>query len=74
MRDLVINPRKGRKKGKAVRIDLSAIKMKSNNKQKNMASASTWSTNIMGQTVLLCTTSNDCMAPYWGPRGAYVMS
>jgi hypothetical protein len=29
---------------------------------------------IMGQTVLLCTISNDCMAPYWGPRGAYVMS
>ncbi len=30
--------------------------------------------NIMSQTVLLCTISNDCMAPYWGPRGAYVMS
>jgi hypothetical protein len=29
---------------------------------------------IMSQTVLLCTISNDCMAPYWGPRGAYVMS
>ncbi len=31
-------------------------------------------TVIIGQTVLLCTISNDCMAPYWGPRGAYVMS
>jgi hypothetical protein len=30
--------------------------------------------DIMGQMVLLCTISNDCMAPYWGPRGAYVMS
>ncbi len=29
---------------------------------------------IMSQTVLLCTISNDCMAPYWGSRGAYVMS
>ncbi len=29
---------------------------------------------IMSQTVLLCTISNDCMAQYWGPRGAYVMS
>jgi hypothetical protein len=28
----------------------------------------------MGQTVLLCKISNDCMAPYLGPRGAYVMS
>ncbi len=30
--------------------------------------------NIMGQMVLLCTISNDCMAPYWGLRGTYVMS
>jgi hypothetical protein len=30
--------------------------------------------DIMSQTVLLCMISNDCMAPYWGPRGAYVMS
>jgi hypothetical protein len=30
--------------------------------------------NIMSQTVLLCMISNDCMAPYWGPRGACVMS
>jgi hypothetical protein len=30
--------------------------------------------SIMGQTMLFCTISNDCMAPYWGPRGAYVMS
>ncbi len=29
---------------------------------------------IMSQMVLLCTISNDFMAPYWGPRGAYVMS
>ncbi len=29
---------------------------------------------MLSQTVLLCTISNDCMAPYWGPRGAYVMS
>jgi hypothetical protein len=29
---------------------------------------------IISQTVLLCTICNDCMAPYWGPRGAYVMS
>jgi hypothetical protein len=29
---------------------------------------------IMGRMVLLCTISNDCMALYWGPRGAYVMS
>jgi hypothetical protein len=30
--------------------------------------------NIMlSQTVLLCTISNDCMAPYWGLKGAYVM-
>jgi hypothetical protein len=29
---------------------------------------------IMSKTVLLCTISNDCMAPYWDPREAYVMS
>jgi hypothetical protein len=29
---------------------------------------------MLSQTVLLCTISNDCMAPHWGPRGAYVMS
>ncbi len=29
---------------------------------------------IMSQTVFLCMISNDCMAPYWGPGGAYVMS
>jgi hypothetical protein len=29
---------------------------------------------MLSQMVLLCTISNDCMAPYWGPRGAYVMS
>ncbi len=29
---------------------------------------------MLSQTVLLCTISNDCMAPCWGPRGAYVMS
>ncbi len=29
---------------------------------------------MLSQTVLLCMISNDCMAPYWGPRGAYVMS
>ncbi len=29
---------------------------------------------LMSQMVLLCTISNDCMAPYWGPRGEYVMS
>ncbi len=28
----------------------------------------------MSQMVLLCMISNDCMALYWGPRGAYVMS
>ncbi len=30
--------------------------------------------HIMSQMVLLCTIYNDCMALYWGPRGAYVMS
>jgi hypothetical protein len=30
--------------------------------------------NIMSQMVLLCTICNDCIALYWGPRGAYVMS
>jgi hypothetical protein len=29
---------------------------------------------ITSQTGLLSMISNDCMAPYWGPRGAYVMS
>ncbi len=31
-------------------------------------------TIMLSQTVLLCTISNDCMAPYWGPRVAFVMS
>ncbi len=29
---------------------------------------------MLSQLVLLCMISNDCLAPYWGSRGAYVMS
>jgi hypothetical protein len=66
----------GRKRcrGKHVRMDF-ALDLDMLNRHVDLHQA--WEENggnIMGQTVLLSTISNDCMAPYWGPRGAYVMS
>jgi hypothetical protein len=44
---LSVKPKKYKKKNNDDKVTLSAIKMKWNNKQKNVARASTWSTNLI---------------------------
>ena len=44
---LSVNPKNDKEKNNDDKVTLSAIKMKWNNKQKNIARASTWSTNLI---------------------------
>ncbi len=44
---LLVKPKKGQENNKDDKVALSAIKMKWNNKQKNIARASTWSMNLI---------------------------
>ncbi len=44
---LLVKPKNDKEKYNDDKVTLSAIKMKWNNKQKNIARASTWSTNLI---------------------------
>ena len=44
---LLVKPTNDKEKTKNDKVTLSAIKMKWNNKQKNIARSSTWSTNLI---------------------------
>ncbi len=44
---LSVNPKNDKKKNRGDKVTLSTIKLKWKNKQKNIARASTWSTNLV---------------------------